>query len=106
MDSNIKNFSLDTFKRASEAMIATNDNAYKGKYDRQVRTKLKDYTKDEIEKIINSGVLSEQQKLSRNYFYKDGFYSQIILHYATLLKYTGILIPHPGFGKKLSTSHI
>jgi hypothetical protein len=28
------------------------------------------------------------------------------LHYATLLKYTGILIPNPTFGKSLSTSHI
>jgi len=106
MDETIKSFDFDTFQKATNQMIATNDNAYKGRYDRMVRSKLRDYTPEEIERIINSGALSEQQKLSRNYFHKDGFYSQIIMHYATLLKYTGLLIPNPSFGKSLSTPHI
>ena len=50
--------------------------------------------------------MSEQQKLSRNYFNKDGYYKQIIIYYATLLKYMGLLIPNPSNGKNLSTSHI
>lgn len=104
-----RNFSLDSFSRAREKMIATNDNSYHGvwrgrlsqRYDR-----LKEYTFDEIQDIINNGTISEQQKLSRNYFYKDGYYKQIIIYYATLLTYVGLLIPNPAFGKSLSTPHI
>lgn len=88
-------------------MIATNDMAYRnnwglGKYTKQ----LKNYTDSEIESIINSGSLETQQELSRNYFFKDGFYREILIYYATLLKYCGILIPHPSFGKDLSNEHI
>lgn len=101
-----RNFDLASFKRANSGMIATNDNSYKGKWERRIGTKLKDYSLEEVEKIINSGSLSEQQKLSRNYYYKDGFYKRLVLHYATLLKYVGLLIPNPSFGKNLSTSHI
>ena len=101
-----RNFDLASFKRANSGMIATNDNSYKGKWERRIGTKLKDYSLEEVEKIINSGSLSEQQKLSRNYYYKDGFYKRLVLHYATLLKYVGLLIPNQSFGKDLSTSHI
>lgn len=89
-------------------MIATNDNAYSGIYDgihnRLARTR--DYSPEEIAAIINSGSLSEQQQLSRNYFNRNGYYKQIIIHYATLLKYVGLLIPNPSYGKNLSNSHI
>ena len=44
--------------------------------------------------------------MSRAYFHKGGYYAQIILHYATLLTYAGLLIPNPSSGKDLSTSHI
>lgn len=104
MNENLRNFDLASFKRANSGMIATNSDAYK-KWNRGVG-KLKDYSLQEVEKIINSGSLIEQQKLSRNYFYKDGFYKRLVIHYATLLKYVGILIPNPSFGKDLSTSHI
>jgi hypothetical protein len=66
----------------------------------------KNYTIEEVEKIINSNNIIEQQQLSRHYYGKDGFYTRLINYYATLLKYTGILIPNPGFGKNLSTPHI
>lgn len=101
-----RNFDLASFKRANSGMIATNQSAYRGNFQRRIDQKLKDYTLEEVEKIINSGSLSEQQKLSRNYYYKDGFYKRLILHYATILKYAGLLIPNPSFGKTLSTSHI
>ena len=98
---------LTSFKRAKDQMIATNETSYNGEWgNRRYRQPLKDYTQEEIEKIIDSGSLPEQQKLSRTYFYKDGFYKRIIIHYATLLKYMGILIPNPSFGKNLSTPHI
>ena len=103
-----RNFDLTSFARAKEKMIATNEHAYKRNwdsvYDRM--SKLKDYSPEEVASIITSGSLIEQQKLSRNYFNRDGYYKQIIIYYATLLKYMGLLIPNPSTGKNLSTSHI
>jgi hypothetical protein len=103
-----RNFDLTAFSRAKDKMIATNEMAYKGNWDsvRQRVSRVKDYTPEEIVSIIQSGSLSEQQKLSRNYFNKDGYYKQIVIYYATLLKYMGLLIPNPSNGKNLSTSHI
>lgn len=84
-------------------MISTNDRAWDPIYSTRARTtKLRDYKPEEIDRIINSGSLVEQQKLSRNYFYKDGFYRRILIYYATLLKYAGVLIPNPAPGKHLS----
>jgi hypothetical protein len=102
-------FTLDSFSKAKDAMIATNTNAYKNSgyssyWER--RDKLRDYTTEEVHSIINSGSSGEQQKLSRSYFHKGGYYTQIVLHYATLLTYAGLLIPNPSSGKNLSTSHI
>lgn len=106
--SDSRNFNLTSFARAKEKMIATNELAYQGHWDniRGRLSKIKNYTPEEIASIIESGSLSEQQKLSRNYFNKDGYYKQIIIYYATLLKYMGLLIPNPSTGKNLSTSHI
>ena len=103
-----RGFDLASFSRAKEKMIATNEAAYKGNWDaaRRQSLRLREYTTDEVNNIILSGSLSEQQKLSRNYFNKDGYYKQIIIYYATLLKYVGLLIPNPSHGKNLSTSHI
>ena len=105
---NSRNFDLASFSRAKDKMIATNENAYKGRWDSTRRTvsRVKNYSPEEIASIIESGSLNEQQKLSRNYFNKDGYYKQIIIYYATLLKYMGLLIPNPSNGKNLSTSHI
>ena len=103
----IHNFTLDSFKKSQSAMIATSDSAYGGRFgNAQQAGRVRDYTEDEVKKIIESGSLLEQQRLSRNYFNKDGYYKQLILYYATLLKYTGRLIPNPTLGKSLSTSHI
>lgn len=103
------NFTLDSFAKAKDRMIATNENAY-GNSQRTSywshRETLRDYTSEEVHCIINSGSPSEQQKLSRSYFHKGGYYTQIVLHYATLLTYAGLLIPNPSTGKDLSTSHI
>lgn len=102
-----RNYDLASFKRANTGMIATNDSTYKNYWgSRNSVQRVREYSLEEIEKIIQSGSLEEQQKLSRNYFYKDGFYKRLIIHYSTLLKYTGILIPNPSFGKSLSTPHI
>lgn len=104
----MRHFDLTSFAKAKDRMIATNEATYKGHWDsiRERTLQLRDYTPKEIAQIISSGSLAEQQKLSHNYFYKDGYYKQIIIYYATLLKYMGLLIPNPSIGKNLSTSHI
>ena len=103
-------FTLDSFAKVKNRMIATNANAYgtvRGTSSQwSHRDSLRDYSSEDVHHIINSGSSSEQQKLSRSYFYKGGYYTQIVLHYATLLTYAGLLIPNPSAGKTLSTSHI
>ena len=108
VEKDLRNFDLTSFARAQQKMIATNENAYKNHWDsvRYRMEKLRDYTPEEVTEIISRGSLSEQQKLSRYYFNKDGYYKQIIIYYATLLKYMGLLIPNPSVGKNLSTPHI
>ena len=103
----LHNFNLDSFKKSQSAMIATSDTAYGTRPGQsQWVDWTKDYTEEQVKRIIESGSLIEQQRLSRNYFNKDGYYKQLILYYSTLLKYTGLLIPNPTAGKNLSTSHI
>ena len=103
----LHSFDLASFKKSQSAMIATSETAYGTRPGiSQWAGRVKDYTEDEVKKIIESGSLVEQQRLSRNYFNKDGYYKQLILYYATLLKYVGLLIPNPTPGKNLSTSHI
>lgn len=102
----LHNFDLASFKKSQTAMIATSDTAYSTRYGSQWVSQTKDYTEDEVKRIIESGSLLEQQRLSRNYFNKDGYYRQLVLYYATLLKYVGLLIPNPTAGKNLSTPHI
>lgn len=101
-----RNFTLTSFQRAKERMIATNDSAYSSFYNMGRLKRIKDYSEEEIQNIINNGSLAEQQNLSRNYFYKDGFYKQIIIYYSTLLKYAGLLIPHTSYGKKITAPSI
>ena len=103
----LHNFNLDSFKKSQSAMIATSDSAYGARPGQsQWADRTRDYTEEQVKRIIESGSLIEQQRLSRNYFNKDGYYKQLILYYATLLKYAGLLIPNPTAGKNLSTSHI
>lgn len=98
---------LTTFKKAFSDMVIKSDVSWRGSFsERLFGRKLKEYTKEEVEKIINSGSILEQQKLSRNFFYKDSFYKRIIIYYATLLKYIGILIPNPSAGTELSTPYV
>ena len=99
-------FSLENFKKAHENMIAKADQTWSHRFSSESFIRSKEYTIEEVNRIINSSTLAEQQKLSRNYFYRDGFYKRIILYYGTLLTYTGLLIPNPAIGKQLSTPHI
>ena len=99
---------IDQFAKATNSMVAANDQAYLGQWSigRNHRVNLKSYSREEVEKIIKEGSLDQQLALSRNYFEKDSLYRRIILYYATLLQYSGIVIPNPSYGKSLSTEHI
>lgn len=98
---------LELFKKVQEDLVLKTEQLWREYYDsRRATTRLRDYTPEEIQQIINSGSLDAQQRLSRNYFDKNSLYKRIILYFATILKYYGILIPYPAFGKQLSTPHI
>ena len=99
-------FSLETFRKAHQNMIAKANMSWSRRYSNESTVRYREYSIEEVNRIINSSTLAEQQKLSRTYFYKDGFYKRILLYYATLLTYSGLLIPNPAFGKPLSTPHI
>lgn len=103
----LHNFDLSSFKRSQEVLVAVNDTAYGNRFgNAQWVSRVRDYTEEEVKKIIESGSLLEQQRLSRNYFNKDGYYRQLVLYYATLLKYTGLLILNPVTGQNLSNSYL
>lgn len=95
-----KNIDLATFKKATKGMVNTSGDLL-SKWDRYERTILGDYTPKRIKEIIENGSIDEQHALSRYFFFRDGFYSRILLHYGTLLKYTGVLIPKVGYKGKI-----
>lgn len=98
---------LSAFKKLQNGLVSTGrDSWLNGKgYFQYERSRV--YSLDEVEQIIEDvSSLQSAQELSRHFFLKDGFYRKIILYYATLLTYSGLLIPNPTFGKQLSTPHI
>lgn len=107
MEETRQTIDLTTFKNAFADMVVKSEKSWNDSLGFSLHTrKLKEYTKEEVEKIINSGSLQAQQQLSRNFFYKDGFYKRILIYYATILKYIGILIPNPSAGNELSTPYV
>lgn len=101
------NFTLDSFQKSFNAMIQTNNNSYDVDYfgmDRIIP--LKEYTEEDIQRIILKGNPEEQQILSNSFFASKGIYKQLIMHYATLLRYDGLLIPNPSVGKSLQDKAI
>lgn len=109
MDNNADTQRLTSFTNAYKEMIAASEQAYDSSLwwgSRKDRQPVRTYTLEEIEQIIESGSVDSLIKLSRNYFYKSGYYRRIILHYATILKYIGMLIPNPSYGKNLSEQYI
>ena len=81
---------LTNFQKSSKQMIAINDRAYDWR-DYYSRREVRNYTIDEIERIIKNGSIDEKRKLSQSFYITSGHYKQIIVHYASLLKYVGML---------------
>ena len=62
-----------------------------------------EYSPEDIERIVKEGTSIEKCRLSQHFFDISGLYKRIILHYATFLTYSWLLIPHAkGFKGKLS----
>lgn len=96
---------ITIFKQAMSDMVAKSGKLWKESLG-QWHPRIKEYSKEEVKKIIDGNNLNEQLKLSRSFYYKDGFYKRILIYYATLLKYVGILIPNPSLGTQLSTPYV
>ena len=54
-----------SFAKVKDSLIATNDRAWNSSYFRSYTTSTRDYKPEEIKRIVESGSLEEQQKLSR-----------------------------------------
>ena len=89
-----------------QTLIASYPESWNDYYDPNHRKRSKDYTLDEINRILNSGSIEDKRNLSRNYYEKDGFYTRLIMYYATVLSYYGILIPNPRYGISLTLPHM
>lgn len=97
---------VSQFKKEIENMIATTKDAYQKSTSREakgfnrIRT---DYSKEQIHDIIVNGSSVEQAELSKYFFSVSGLYKRIILHYATFLTYSWLLVPHARkMGDKMS----
>lgn len=92
---------LTTFRKVTDNMIATSDQAYRNweRFERTAQTK----DRETIEGIIKNGTLEEKRALSREFFLKDGFYRRIMIHYATILMYSGIMIPKVKPGQSINS---
>lgn len=100
---------LSEFQKTMQNMIATNDNMYSSTgtlAQLTNRNRTKNYTKEEVTRILKDGNASELQDLSNTYFHIDGFYRRMCLYYATMLKYSGILIPNMIGKKELSNAAV
>ena len=97
---------LTSFQTAFSRMSNSNDYLAGDSYESSYRRRTTGYSTDQVELAIENGSLEEQRKISMEYFEKDGIYSRIIMYYATLLFYKGILIPHAGVSQKLSTPFV
>lgn len=87
---------LTTFKKEIQAMVAKSRSAYLKGNARQLgeNRKNRKYSKEEIERIVEDGTAVEQCELSNDFFRISGLYKRIILHYATYLTYSWIMVPH------------
>lgn len=93
---------LATFKQTIQRMVAANNmntslwGTYYGSRIHQ------DYTIEKVHDIIADGNLKDQRTLSRAFYNQPGMYRRFIIHLATTLKYTAIVIPNPSYGQSLS----
>lgn len=98
---NNETIDLANFKKSITKMIATSEKSYNGKDSFSKGIHFSPYTKEEILDIIASGTPAQLREASLFYLYTSGFYRRFLIYYATLLKYTYLLIPHMRGNKKI-----
>lgn len=76
-------------------MIATSSDAYQKLNGKTARKRKNEYDSEEIKRIIADGDAIECAALSQYFFNTNGLYKRIIIHYATFLTYSWILVPYP-----------
>lgn len=64
------------------------------------------YTSTTVSDIVEGTSLEEKIILSRHFFKIDGYYQRMVLHYAGLLKWSGLLTPQVVPDKKITDSII
>lgn len=101
MDENKSTFTKQLKKFYDNKLLGSS-----GSYIDSYSTSSQEYTLEDVKEIISGNSYTSQQTLSYYFYKRDGFYRRIVLYYATLLNYTGILIPNPNYGKKLSETYI
>lgn len=89
-----KEIDITKFKSAIKHMIATSKSAYQKTDKKEPRQKQKVYSKAEINRIVTQGDAIDRAELSEFFFMTNGLYKRIILHYATFLTYSWILVPY------------
>lgn len=100
-----KNRFANFSKKILQEANATNQDFFKSsKYSIGSRAeKIKEYSKEDAETIIQTGDPDSLRELSKSFFYSNGFYRRLITHYTTILYYTPLLIPHmTGHKKKIT----
>lgn len=76
-------------------MMATTNAAYERTNSKSVRSRRHKYSSEEIRRIVEEGDPIERAALSEFFFATNGLYKRIIIHYATFLTYSWILVPYP-----------
>lgn len=99
----LTNFAL----KSKPNYIPQTPSALKDSYGMNIRKAgIREYDRKTVEEIIDYGNLERKIALSRWFFNQGGIYQRIIIHYATLLHYSGLIIPYPSFGKSLSKGKV
>lgn len=82
------------FQKILKGMIATNDAAYIKSDAKSPRSRKTVYTKEQIYDIVECGDAVAKAQLSDHFFKTSGLYKRIIIHYATFLTYSWLIVPH------------
>lgn len=86
---------ITNFKKAFDGLIAANKSAYENLRGKEGYIgRQKKYCKQDIVRIVEYGTAIEKAALSEHFFKTSGTYKRIVLHYATFLTYSWILVPH------------
>ena len=95
----------DSFYSFSRQRTADNNVDYLN-WGEEKRYYSHNYSLEEIYNILDSGSQSALTALSRSFYARDNIYRRIIIYYASLLNYDGILVPHISTNTNLSESAI